>query len=202
MTGLKHHKEPHGGPGAVDPPDNGPAVGGEAGTEMSEGVPGRDIETLKIKLEEKEKEAKEHYDRYLRMAADFDNYRKRTAREREEWAKTANEDLLKAILPFVDNLERAIAQGEKTGDLKGLLEGLRLTTQQLLQTLAKFGVSSIPSAGQAFDPTFHEAMMVVESDLHEPNQVVDELQRGYLLQNRLLRPASVSVSRLPEKKAN
>jgi len=159
----------------------------------------KEIEELKKKLEEKEKEAKENYDRLLRMAADFENYKKRAAKEREDWAKFANEDLLKAILPFIDNLERAINHAQKVADTGVLIEGVRLTIQQLLQTLNKFGLSSFESAGKPFDPAMHEAMLVVETDKHEPNQVVEEFQKGYLLNDRLLRPATVSVSKPPEK---
>jgi molecular chaperone GrpE len=94
----------------------------------------KEIEELKRKLEEKENEVKEHYDRLLRMAADFDNYKKRAAREKEEWTKFANEDLIKGILPFIDNLERAVNHSEKTKDFQSLVEGIKLTVQQLLNT--------------------------------------------------------------------
>ena len=159
----------------------------------------KEIEDLKKKLEEKEKEVKEHYDRLLRVAADFDNYKKRTTREKEEWTKFANEDLIKAILPFVDNLERAINHAKKVEDTGVLIEGVRLTIQQLLQALNKFGLSSFESLGKPFDPTRHEAVLVVPTDQHEPNQVVEEFQKGYLLNDRLIRPATVSVSKSPEK---
>jgi molecular chaperone GrpE len=159
----------------------------------------KEIEELKKKVEEKEKEVKEHHDRLLRVAADFDNYKKRAAREKEEWVKFANEDLIKSILPFVDNLERALNHSEKTEDIQSLIEGIKLTIQQLLKILNKFGVSPIESLGKPFDPTMHEAMLVVETDQHEPNQVVEEFQKGYLLNDRLLRAATVSVSKLPEK---
>jgi molecular chaperone GrpE len=161
----------------------------------------KETEELKKKLEEKEKEAKEHYDRLLRMAADFENYKKRAVREKEEWTKFANEDLIKGILPFIDNLERAVNHSEKTEDFQSLVEGIRLTVQQLLKTLNKFGVSPIESLGKPFNPAVHQAMLVVETDQHEPNQVVEEFQKGYLLNDRLLRPATVSVSKLPGKEA-
>jgi molecular chaperone GrpE len=155
----------------------------------------KEIGELKKRLEEKEKEAKENYDRLLRTAADFENYKKRANKEKEEWTKFANEDLLKAILPFVDNLERAINHAQKVMDTGVLIEGVRLTIQQLHQSLNKFGLSSFESVGKPFDPAMHEAMLVVETDKHEPNQVVEEFQRGYLLNDRLLRPATVSVSK-------
>jgi molecular chaperone GrpE len=159
----------------------------------------KEIEELKKKLEEKEKEAKENYDRLLRTAADFENYKKRATREKEDWTKFANEDLIRAILPFVDNLERAVNHAQKVADTGVLVEGVRLTIQQLLQALNKFGLSSFESVGKPFDPAMHEAMLVVETDKHEPNQVVEEFQKGYLLNDRLLRPATVSVSKPPEK---
>jgi molecular chaperone GrpE len=159
----------------------------------------KEIREFKKKVEEKEKEAKDHYDRYLRMAADFENYKKRALREKEEWAKFSNEELIKAILPFIDNLENAVLHAEKPENTtRGLIEGLRLTQQQLLQTLARFGLSPVESVGKPFDPSVHEAMMVVETDQHEPDHVVEEFRKGYLLKDRLLRPATVSVSRLPQ----
>jgi len=159
----------------------------------------KEIEELKKKLEEKEKEFTEHHDRLLRLAADFENYKKRAVREKEDWAKFANEDLIRAILPFIDNLERAVNHAEKVADTGVLIEGVRLTIQQLLQALNKFGLSSFQSVGKPFDPAVHEAMLVVGTDKQEPNQVVEEFQKGYLLNDRLLRPATVSVSKTPEK---
>ena len=159
----------------------------------------KEIEELYKKLEGKEKEAKENYDRLLRTAADFENYKKRAAKEKEDWIKFANEDLMKAILPFIDNLERAVNHAEKVTDTGVLIEGVRLTIQQLLQKLNRFGLSTFESVGKAFDPAVHEAMLVVETDKHEPNQVVEEFQKGFLLNDRLLRPATVSVSKPLEK---
>ena len=161
----------------------------------------KEIEELKKKVEEKEKEVKEHQDRLLRVAADLENYKKRMAREKEEWVKFANEDLIKSILPFVDNLERAVNHSEKTEDIQSLVEGLKLTVRQLLNILNKFGVSPIEALGKPFDPTVHEAMLVVETDQHEANRVVEEFQKGYLLNDRLLRPAMVSVSKPLEGEA-
>ena len=161
----------------------------------------KEVEELKKKLEEKEKEAKENYDRFLRIAADLENYKKRATKEKEDYVKFSNEDLIKAILPFIDNLERAVNHAEKVNDTGVMIEGVRLTIQQILQALNKFGLSSFESVGKPFDPAMHEAMLVVETDQHEPNQVLEEFQKGYLLYHRLLRPASVSVTKLPEKEA-
>jgi len=161
-----------------------------------------EVEILKRKLAEKEKEANENYERLLRTAAELENLKKRVAKEREEWTKFANEDLIKAILPFIDNLERAVNHAEKVVDSGVLIEGVRLTIQQLLQSLSKFGLSSFESVGKPFDPAFHEAMLVVESDQYEPNHVVEEFQKGYLLNDRLIRPAIVSVSKPPQKEVS
>jgi molecular chaperone GrpE len=179
------------------------AIGEELKTHIEEDRKEKEkgIEELKKKLEETEKEAKDHYERLLRVAADFENYKKRAAKDKEEWVKFANEDLLKAILPFIDNLERAVNHAEKVKDTGVMIEGVRLTLQQLLQILNKFGVSPIESIGKPFDPTFHEAMLMVETDQREPNQVVEEFQKGYLINDRLLRPATVSVSKPPAKEA-
>jgi len=160
-----------------------------------------EIEELKKRLEEKEKEAKENFDRFLRTAADLENYKKRAAREKEDWMKFANEDLMKSILPFIDNLERAVNHAEKVVDTGVLTEGIKLTLQQILQTLNRFGLVQFDSVGKPFDPARHEAMLVVETDQHEPDQVVEEFQRGYLFNERLLRPATVSVAKSPSKEA-
>jgi len=159
----------------------------------------KEAEELKRKLEEKEKEVKDQHDRLLRTAADFENYKKRAVREKEEWIKFANEDLMKVILPFIDNLERALNHAEKVADTGVMIEGVRLTLQQVLQGLGKFGLVPFESVGKPFDPAMHEAMLVVETDQYEPNQVVEEFQKGYLLNNRLLRPATVSVSKPPQR---
>jgi molecular chaperone GrpE len=161
----------------------------------------KEIVELKKKLEEKEKEAKENYERLLRTAADFENYKKRAAKEKEDWTRFANEDLIRSVLPFIDNLERAVNHAQKVADTGVLIEGVRLTIQQLLQNLNKFGLSSFESVGKPFDPAIHEAMLVIETDAHEPNQVIEEFQKGYLLNDRLLRPATVSVSKAQEKEA-
>jgi molecular chaperone GrpE len=160
-----------------------------------------ELDDLKKRLEEKEKEARENLDRLLRTAADFENFKKRATREKEDWTKFANEDLIKSILPFIDNLERAVNHAEKVVDTGVLIEGIKLTLQQIHQTLNRFGLVPFDSVGKPFDPARHEAMLVVETDQHEPNQVVEEFQRGYLLNERLLRPATVSVSKSSAKEA-
>jgi molecular chaperone GrpE len=160
------------------------------------------LEELKKELDEKEKEVKEIHDRMLRLAADLENYKKRAAREKEDLVKFSNEEVIKSILPFVDNLERAVDHSEKAREAESLVEGAKLTIRQLLQALNKFGLSPIESLGKPFDPTFHEAVMVVATDQHQPNHVVEEFRKGYLLHDRLIRPAAVSVSKPLEKEAH
>ena len=154
---------------------------------------------LKAQVEEKTKQAEENYDRFLRAQAELENYKKRVEREKSSLVKYGNEDLIKAILPVIDNLERALDHppGENPD---GLVEGVTITLNQLLQELEKFGVTPVASVGEPFDPSKHEAMMRVESADHEPNTVVSELQRGYFLNDRLLRPAMVSVAQPPRQK--
>jgi molecular chaperone GrpE len=200
---IKKKDHNHKGPEKKEEEDLLETLGGEIHFHLDEErvEKEKEVADLKKKLEEKEKEIKEHHDRLLRLAADFENYKKRAAKDKEEWTKFANEDLLRATLPFIDNLERAISHAQKVADTGVLIEGVRLTIQQILQTLNRFGISSFQSVGKPFDPTMHEAMLVVETDQHEPNQVVEEFQKGYLLHDRLLRPATVSVSKPPEEES-
>ncbi len=159
----------------------------------------QEIEMLKAQVEEKTKLAEENYDRFLRAQAELENYKKRVEREKSNLVKYANEDLIKAILPVIDNLERALDHppGENPD---GFVEGITITINQLLQILEKFGVTPVTSVGEPFDPSKHEAMMRVESTDHEPNTVVSEMQRGFFLNDRLLRPAMVSVAHPPRQK--
>lgn len=153
------------------------------------------IADLRKQLEAKELEAKNSYERYLRQAAELDNFKKRTARERDEAIRFANEALIKDLLPVVDNLERAVAHASGGGNGNPLVEGVEMVLKGLLDVLMKHGVVQITALGQLFDPSKHEAMAQVESDTHEPNSVVDELHKGYMLRDRLLRPALVSVAK-------
>jgi len=143
-------------------------------------------------------EVQKNWDLYLRARADLDNYRKRAQREKEDLSRFANENLLREILPVMDNLERALEharQGEGSGD--GLLQGVEMTLGQFQRVLDKFGVTPVSAVGEPFDPARHEALGQVESAEHPPNTVVQELQKGYLLNERLLRPAMVMVAKAP-----
>jgi molecular chaperone GrpE len=157
------------------------------------------VEALTQQLQEKEKEAAENQDKYLRAVAELENYKKRAARDRADSLKYGQESLIKDILPLVDNLDRAMAHACKSNDFEAFKEGLRLVQNQLNGCLEKQGVERIEAAGRDFDPNVHEAMLQVESPDHVHNQVVEEFEKGYLLNGRLLRPSKVSVCRLPVK---
>ena len=156
-------------------------------------------EDLGKKLQEAESEAKETHDKYLRLYADFENYKKRSAREMQDLRKYATETLLKEMLTIVDNLALAIqASNEHANDQNGIVEGVDMTLKQVLDTLEKQNVKPIESVGNPFDPRYHEAFLQEESEEHPDNTVIRELQRGYMLHDRLLRPAVVAVSKSKE----
>lgn len=143
----------------------------------------------------KDEELKTLSDKYLRLAAEFDNYKRLAQRDQRDHIRFGNEQLLKELLPVVDNLERAIKaakDGVKSSD--GLVKGVDLTLKQLQGVLGKFGVQSIPTTGQPFDPSGHQAVASVPSTQVPDKHVVEEFQRGYRLHDRILRPAMVTVS--------
>jgi len=147
---------------------------------------------MKVALEAKEKEAKDNYERYLRAVAELDNYKKRAARDKADIIKYGKEDLIKDILPFLDSLDRALEHAD-SNDAQAFKSGIALIQDQLLCCLKKHGVERIESAGAAFDPNFHEALMQMDSADHQDNQVVSEMEKGYLLNGRLIRPSRVCV---------
>jgi molecular chaperone GrpE len=143
-------------------------------------------------------EAQKNWDLYLRERADLENFRKRAQRDKEELGKFANEGILRELVPAVDNLERAIDHARQDGaGGETLLKGVELTLAQFQKVLEKFGVVAVKAVGEPFDPARHEAMGQLESAEHPPNTVVQEYQKGYLLNDRLLRPALVMVAKAP-----
>lgn len=154
--------------------------------------------TLADQLAASRAEAQKNWDLYLRERADLENFRKRAQRDKEELGKFANEGILRELVPAVDNLERAIDHARQDGaGGETLLKGVELTLAQLQKALEKFGVVAIKSLGEPFDPSRHEAMGQVESADQPANTVVQEYQKGYLLNDRLLRPALVVVAKAP-----
>jgi molecular chaperone GrpE len=175
-----------------------PLTGAEPTQALTEELP-TDIEELKNLLIQKTQEAEENYNRFLRLAAEMENMKKRQEREVAEVRQFANENLLKELLPVLDNLERALGHGRQSEAPEALMEGLDLVSQDFLKVLSRFGVQPIDSVGDRFDPAFHHAVMEEEAPEMEDQTVLKELQKGYLLKNRLLRPAMVVVSRNTEK---
>ena len=153
------------------------------------------IKELEDKLESADEEAKQAYDRFLRVSAEFDNYKKRSTREMDEFRKYANQTLIKDLLSVVDNLELALksSNGNKKAD-NHVLDGIDLTLKEILNIFERHYVKPIESLGKPFDPAFHEAVMREETDEHSENTVINELQRGYLIHDRLLRPSMVVVA--------
>ncbi len=162
-------------------------------TEPTETTPA-ELADLKRQLEEKQ-------DRLLRTLAEMDNMRRRSQREREDYTRYANENLLRDLVPVLDNLDRALAAGRAAGDARGVVEGVELIQRELLRALERHGVTRYSALGQAFDPTRHEATARVISATQEPGTVVSEVAPGYLLHGRVLRPAQVAVAAAPDEDA-
>ncbi len=154
--------------------------------------PATDVEQLRQQLEQKEEEARANYERFLRERADAENFKKRMQREKADALRFANEPLIRELLPVIDNLERAIEHGDGNG--RSVVEGVRMVLNSLQEVLDRYGVKRVDALGQPFDPAQHQALAQVESDAHEPNQVIEQHHSGYRLHDRLLRPALVTVS--------
>ena len=160
--------------------------------------PEEEIRRLREALEAKSREAEEHRDRYLRGAAEFDNARKRAAREREEYTRYANESLLRELLPVLDNFERALQSARGELAAAAVTAGVELIQRELLRVLEKFGITPFTSVGQPFDPERHEAIARVPAQGRPEGTVVNETAKGYLLNGRVLRPAMVTVASSPD----
>ena len=169
------------------------ASGLETASAAEPATPEERIHQLEEQLAAKEKECRENWDRFVRERADLENYRKRTGREKEELLNYGIKSLIEEILPVLDSLERALVHANEDG-LSAVVDGIRMTHGMLVAALKKFGITPVEAVGAPFDPAFHQAMTQVPTDQHPPNSVVEEFQKGYLLKERLLRPAMVSVS--------
>jgi molecular chaperone GrpE len=180
-------------PEAVAQPE--PVSGPQAAEEKAAG----EAPEVQTQLAEKTKEAQEYYDRLLRTVAEMENLKKRQERERADLLRFANESLIKELLPVVDNLELALEHGRQQEAPAPLLEGLELVHQGFLKVLDRYGVIAMSSVGQKFDPVYHYAVMEEEDRNVEDRLVIKEMQKGYLMHNRLLRPAMVVVARNPQK---
>jgi len=152
-------------------------------------------------LEKAEREAAENYDKFVRISAEFENYKKRSVKERADLARYGNERLIEGILPIMDSMERALEHVSNSHDLDAFVEGLKLIHEKLYITLGKNGVEKIETADKDFDPNFHEAMLQIDTDEYDAdNKIADVFETGYLLNGRLLRPAKVSILRHTKEK--
>ena len=149
-----------------------------------------------IKKVEKVQEASDkNLDLYIRSQAEIDNLKKRYQKERQDLVKFANESLLKQLLPVVDNLEKAITHSQDEDSIEAIREGIDLTLKGLTDILQKAGVETVEAVGKQFDPNFHEAVSEMADDGVEPGTVIKDLQKGYILNQRLIRPSMVIVSK-------
>jgi len=187
-------KDKHAKSAPTDTPVEGDAPSlpdGEA--PVADSISIEELEALKAKAAK----ADENWDKFLRASADLDNYRKRAAREKEELARFTSERVVTAMLPALDNLERAIDAAQKHGtENSPLLDGITQVYSQFRRSLMEFGLQEVVAhVGHPFDPNLHEAVSQTESAEHSDGHVVEQLQRGYKLGDRLLRPARVVVSK-------
>jgi len=148
------------------------------------------------KEQEKAEECAELKDKYLRLYAEFENYKKRMQKDKEQLLKYSNEDLILEILPSVDHLEIALKHKEERN---GLIEGVEMTLRELLRTLEKFGLKRMETLGKEFDPQFHDAMAIKETEDSEEGIVLEEMRSGYIYKDKVIRPALVCVSKRPKK---
>ena len=173
---------------------------GAKGTESAEGATGETAPVSEAKapvdpVAEAKAEALRFKEQWMRSAADFDNFRKRSRKELEDTRKAGREELLKDLLPVFDNLERAMTSAERATEVKPVSDGLKMVLRQFTDTLGRSGITKVPTVGNNFDPSLHEAIQQVETDEHPPGTVVAEVQPGYLQGDRLVRAAMVVVAK-------
>ncbi len=154
-----------------------------------------ELTILREELEKKSAEAKENYDHYMRALAEADNQRKRWQKDRDELIKFGNASFLRKLIPLADDFARARKAMESGGDLESLQKGVEMIEKRLADLFEQEGLTVIPAAGQEFDPQFHEALSVDETGIHPDGTIVQELQNGYLYNERVLRPSLVVVAR-------
>lgn len=168
---------------------------------MKEEKPKRKSKTARLEeeLETTKTELKDYHERYLRVLADSENFKKRLIKEKQEYIDYANANFIKVLLSVLDNFERAIESAKTTHEFEPFYKGVELIYNELKGILEKEGLQSISALGEEFNPEKHEAVVALESDKHPPNIIVDELEKGYVLKDRIIRPAKVAVSKNKEK---
>nr|WP_084787623.1 nucleotide exchange factor GrpE [Anaerobacillus alkalidiazotrophicus] len=147
-----------------------------------------------LRIQDLETQVKELNDRLLRVQADYDNFRRRTRQEKEAAAKYRSQSLLEELIPAIDNFDRALGVNAESDEAKSIQQGMEMVYRQLTEALKNEGLEVIAAVGQDFDPHYHQAVMQVESEDYQPNVVVEELQKGYKLKDRVIRPSMVKVS--------
>jgi molecular chaperone GrpE len=178
-------------------PDDSHAHNGSAPSESdpSPTPEGSSSEIATDPLADARAEAQRLKEQWMRVAADFDNFRKRTRRDIDDAKKASREELVKELLPVFDNLERAMHSAARATDVKAVADGLSLVLKQFVDVLSRAGISKVKTTGTAFDPTVHEAIQQIETDEHPLGAVVAEVQPGYMSGDRLVRAAMVVVAK-------
>lgn len=154
----------------------------------------KELEEIKIKLEEKTKLCEEHFDKFQRTVAEFDNYKKRTLKEKESLCTDVTVDVVAAILPVVDSLERAVQAAKKEDNTQSLREGIELVFKQMKEVMKGLGVQEILCKGENFNPELHNAVMHIEDEAYGENEVIEEFQKGYILKDKVVRHSMVKVA--------
>lgn len=159
----------------------------------------KEITRLKQELMEKDEQLYEYVDTLQRLQAEFENFKKRTIKEQDKFVSVANKDLIRELLPVLDNFERAINSYKNDNEVQTIIEGLNIINNQFNQLLNKENLKEIYPEGEMFDPRYHEAVIQVENDQHDEGTILEVLKKGYFLNDTLLRPATVKVSKKPDK---
>ena len=174
--------------------------GDATGLDLDHELPSAEVEetpAVESELEALRAEKANYLDRLARLQAEFDNFRKRSVRDQQDFRDYALAEALKSLLPILDSLDRAL---KTTGvSVEDFRSGIELIDKQFHDALAKLGVEPVPAEGEVFDPNLHQAVQMVDTDEVEDHRVIDELQRGYRIKDRLLRPAMVRVASNPKK---
>lgn len=171
------------------------------GSDAAEAKPqgGREQEprpdSSEAELQKAKEQAQENQEKYLRLYAEFENFRKRAQKDKEEFSRYAHEQVIKELLPIMDDFERALSHAESAKDVKSLVDGIKMVEKQMAGVLERFGLKSFTSLGEAFNPHVHEAMAHQNSSTYPPDTVMAEYRKGYNLNGKLLRPALVAVSK-------
>lgn len=204
LNSVRKHTGEQASDAPADVPTEGNAEANAAKSPVEVAALQTQVEQLKAQLEfsqakgrEFMEKLKEEHERVLRATADLENFKKRVQKERDEVVKFGSEKLLKDFLPVIDNFDRALDHAKSAADFDSLKQGLLMTRKLFEDTLARHGVKGFTAVGQPFDPRLHEAMQQVETADVAPNSVVMEVVRGYMLHDRLIRPALVSVAKAP-----